>query len=186
MPGTPQALVQMRDSMNTAGSTRSASNTQLTDDDAVRVVVRIRPMNDNEKGREEACVLEAQAGAKSLQVRTSGRESMKQYAFSKWGWWWLFFWRGGVGGGGGGVVLVEVSVLGKYWWNMGDKGVLAHSLLLFLFLFCPDMVSGPTTTQKQFFEGCGIRNLLDSALNGYAATAFAYGQTGSGKTFTIR
>lgn len=98
MPGTPQALVQMRDSMNTAGSTRSASNTQLTDDDAVRVVVRIRPMNDNEKGREEACVLEAQAGAKSLQVRTSGRESMKQYAFSKWGWWWLFFWRGGVVG----------------------------------------------------------------------------------------
>ena len=27
--------------------------------------------------------------------------------------------------------------------------------------------------------------MLDSALNGYAATAFAYGQTGSGKTFTI-
>ena len=96
MPGTPQALVQMRDSMNTAGSTRSASNTQLTDDDAVRVVVRIRPMNDNEKGREEACVLAAQAGAKSLQVRTSGRESMKQYAFSE-----LAVVRFFLGGGGG-------------------------------------------------------------------------------------
>ena len=47
------------------------------------------------------------------------------------------------------------------------------------------MVCGPATTQKQFFDNCGIRGLLDSALNGYAATAFAYGQTGSGKTFTI-
>ena len=43
----------------------------------------------------------------------------------------------------------------------------------------------PKTSQEQFFNNCGIKNLLDSALNGYAATVFAYGQTGSGKTFTI-
>ena len=43
----------------------------------------------------------------------------------------------------------------------------------------------PKTTQEQFFNNCGIKSLLDSALNGYAATVFAYGQTGSGKTFTI-
>jgi hypothetical protein len=111
LPGTPQALVQMRGEMNTAGSTRSMSSksgrmgsSQLSDDDSVRVVVRIRPMNDNEKGREEQCVLEAQTSGKAVQVRTSGRESMKQYAFN--------------------------------------------------------MVSGPSTTQKQFFDGCGIKSLL--------------------------
>ena len=39
--------------------------------------------------------------------------------------------------------------------------------------------------QDQFFNVCGIKNLLDSALMGYAATVFAYGQTGSGKTYTM-
>ena len=60
---------------------------------------------------------------------------------------------------------------------------LSLSLSLSLYLCC--LFPGPTTTQQQFFNGCGIKGLLDSALSGYAATAFAYGQTGSGKTFTI-
>ena len=32
---------------------------------------------------------------------------------------------------------------------------------------------------------CGVRQLLDAALQGYASTVMAYGQTGSGKTFTM-
>ena len=32
---------------------------------------------------------------------------------------------------------------------------------------------------------CGVHELINSALDGYAATIFAYGQTGSGKTFTM-
>ena len=55
------------------------SHPQLGDDDTVRVVVRIRPMNSKESEREEGCVLEAQQSAKSLQVRTGGRENVKQY-----------------------------------------------------------------------------------------------------------
>jgi hypothetical protein len=40
-------------------------------------------------------------------------------------------------------------------------------------------------TQSEMFERCGIRELLDSCVNGYSSTVFAYGQTGSGKTYTI-
>ena len=32
---------------------------------------------------------------------------------------------------------------------------------------------------------CGVHELINSALDGYAATIFAYGQTGSGKTYTM-
>ena len=39
--------------------------------------------------------------------------------------------------------------------------------------------------QQRFFEESGITKLLDSTMDGYAATVFAYGQTGSGKTYTM-
>lgn len=41
------------------------------------------------------------------------------------------------------------------------------------------------TTQMELFSKCGVNELIDSALEGYAATIFAYGQTGSGKTYTM-
>ena len=40
------------------------------------------------------------------------------------------------------------------------------------------------SNQTEVFHQCNITKLLDSALDGYAATLFAYGQTGSGKTYT--
>ncbi|XP_031560241.1 kinesin-like protein KIF12 [Actinia tenebrosa] len=41
------------------------------------------------------------------------------------------------------------------------------------------------TSQAEMFEQCGIKNLINMALEGYSCTAFAFGQTGSGKTYTI-
>lgn len=41
------------------------------------------------------------------------------------------------------------------------------------------------TSQSEFFNECGITELLDSAMKGYRACAFAFGQTGAGKTFTM-
>ena len=82
IPSTPQFEKISRGGMSTAGSDMGAyggSHPQLGDDDTVRVVVRIRPMNSKESEREEGCVLEAQQSAKSLQVRTGGRENVKQY-----------------------------------------------------------------------------------------------------------
>jgi hypothetical protein len=46
-------------------------------------------------------------------------------------------------------------------------------------------VLGPSTTQEEVFETCGIKRILWSAVQGYAGTVFAYGQTGSGKTFSL-
>ncbi|CEL98456.1 unnamed protein product [Vitrella brassicaformis CCMP3155] len=43
----------------------------------------------------------------------------------------------------------------------------------------------PETTQLDVFGQCGVVQLIDSVLNGYAATVIAYGQTGAGKTYTI-
>lgn len=39
--------------------------------------------------------------------------------------------------------------------------------------------------QQSFFDDCGVKTLVDRALDGYACTTFAFGQTGSGKTHTI-
>lgn len=39
--------------------------------------------------------------------------------------------------------------------------------------------------QEDTFERSGVKDLLDSAMEGFSATAFAYGQTGSGKTYTM-
>jgi predicted metalloprotease with PDZ domain len=42
-----------------------------------------------------------------------------------------------------------------------------------------------STTQMDVFSKCGVNELIDSALEGYATTILAYGQTGSGKTYTM-
>lgn len=42
-----------------------------------------------------------------------------------------------------------------------------------------DAVLGPSSSQQQVFESSGVRDYLNAALDGYAATVFAYGQTGS-------
>lgn len=46
-------------------------------------------------------------------------------------------------------------------------------------------VVGPGDSQASMFDGCGVKRLIDAALQGYSCTAFAFGQTGSGKTHTM-
>eukprot|EP00658_Telonema_sp_P-2_P039287 TRINITY_DN2810_c0_g1_i2.p1 TRINITY_DN2810_c0_g1~~TRINITY_DN2810_c0_g1_i2.p1 ORF type:complete len:359 (+),score=93.54 TRINITY_DN2810_c0_g1_i2:190-1266(+) len=48
-----------------------------------------------------------------------------------------------------------------------------------------DHCFGPQTMQEDFFEECGVLDLVQAALDGYSATMFAYGQTGAGKTHTM-
>ncbi|XP_065054952.1 kinesin-II 85 kDa subunit-like isoform X1 [Rhopilema esculentum] len=40
-------------------------------------------------------------------------------------------------------------------------------------------------SQPEIFNQCGIKGLIEKALDGFSCTAFAFGQTGSGKTYTI-
>ncbi|XP_066058331.1 LOW QUALITY PROTEIN: kinesin-like protein KIF12 [Chamaea fasciata] len=40
-------------------------------------------------------------------------------------------------------------------------------------------------SQEAVFEGSGMRQLVELAINGFSCTVFAFGQTGSGKTYTL-
>ncbi|XP_059144272.1 uncharacterized protein LOC131931478 [Physella acuta] len=48
-----------------------------------------------------------------------------------------------------------------------------------------NVVFEPDAGQEDVFENCGIKKLVEAAMNGYTCTAFAFGQTGSGKTHTM-
>ncbi|NXL50553.1 KIF12 protein, partial [Podilymbus podiceps] len=40
-------------------------------------------------------------------------------------------------------------------------------------------------SQEAVFEGSGMRQLVELAIDGFSSTVFAFGQTGSGKTYTL-
>ncbi|NXI38346.1 KIF12 protein, partial [Galbula dea] len=40
-------------------------------------------------------------------------------------------------------------------------------------------------SQEAVFEGSGVRQLVELAIDGFSCTIFAFGQTGSGKTYTL-
>ncbi|NXJ90073.1 KIF12 protein, partial [Corythaixoides concolor] len=40
-------------------------------------------------------------------------------------------------------------------------------------------------SQEAVFEGSGMRQLVEQAVDGFSCTVFAFGQTGSGKTYTL-
>ncbi|NXW74197.1 KIF12 protein, partial [Hirundo rustica] len=40
-------------------------------------------------------------------------------------------------------------------------------------------------SQESVFEGSGMRQLVELAIDGFSCTVFAFGQTGSGKTYTL-
>lgn len=48
-----------------------------------------------------------------------------------------------------------------------------------------DSVFDPNTSQDEMFNYCGIKRLINMAIDGFVCTCFAYGQTGSGKTYTM-
>ncbi|XP_025836981.1 kinesin-like protein KIF12 isoform X2 [Agrilus planipennis] len=51
--------------------------------------------------------------------------------------------------------------------------------------FSYDAVFEPASSQEDVFEFCGIKELIEMAVEGFRCTAFCYGQTGSGKTHTL-
>ncbi|XP_055936454.1 kinesin-like protein KIF12 isoform X2 [Argiope bruennichi] len=52
-------------------------------------------------------------------------------------------------------------------------------------VFTFHVVFEPEATQEEVFDHCGIKRLIDMALDGFACTVLAYGQTGAGKTYTL-
>ncbi|XP_067136206.1 kinesin-like protein KIF12 [Centruroides vittatus] len=52
-------------------------------------------------------------------------------------------------------------------------------------IFTYNVVFEPEASQEDVFEFCGIKKMIDMALDGFSCTVFAYGQTGAGKTYTL-
>ncbi|XP_023215681.1 kinesin-like protein KIF12 isoform X2 [Centruroides sculpturatus] len=52
-------------------------------------------------------------------------------------------------------------------------------------VFTYNVVFEPEASQNDVFEYCGIKKMIDMALDGFACTVLAYGQTGAGKTYTL-
>ncbi|GIY91111.1 kinesin-like protein KIF12 [Caerostris extrusa] len=52
-------------------------------------------------------------------------------------------------------------------------------------VFTFHVVFEPEAAQEEVFDHCGIKRLIDMALDGFACTVLAYGQTGAGKTYTL-
>nr|CCA19067.1 kinesinlike protein putative [Albugo laibachii Nc14] len=48
-----------------------------------------------------------------------------------------------------------------------------------------DLCASEHTSQIEFFQRCGVVEILQSVVQGYLGTVFAYGQTGSGKTYSM-
>ncbi|KAL0583596.1 hypothetical protein ABG067_006515 [Albugo candida] len=48
-----------------------------------------------------------------------------------------------------------------------------------------DWCASENTSQIDFFQHCGIVEILENVVQGYLGTVFAYGQTGSGKTYSM-
>lgn len=52
-------------------------------------------------------------------------------------------------------------------------------------LFSYNVVFEPGASQEDILQYCGVKRLIEMAIEGFNATVFCYGQTGSGKTFTL-
>ncbi|CRK88043.1 CLUMA_CG001829, isoform A [Clunio marinus] len=52
-------------------------------------------------------------------------------------------------------------------------------------LFTYNVVFEPGATQEDIVQYCGIKRLIEMAIEGFSSTVFCYGQTGSGKTHTL-
>jgi hypothetical protein len=100
-------------------------NENFNEKDKVRVVVRIRPINDYERGNGDNEIISCDRASLIVEGKTQSRK----------------------------------------------------------FLF--DSVFDPNSTQDEMFNYCGIKRLVNMAIDGYICTCFAYGQTGSGKTYTM-
>ncbi|EGD76549.1 kinesin family member 12 [Salpingoeca rosetta] len=65
--------------------------------------------------------------------------------------------------------------------TVGVRSEVTESITSYTF----HQAQGSQCDQDRFFRNCGIRQLLNAAMEGFSCTAFAYGQTGSGKTHTL-
>lgn len=142
----------------------------------IRVLVRVRPLNDRESKFNPTNVLGVDNGgmASSIDFGIEGSSSKSS--------------RGEKGSGGTIHILDQATSasIGSAGYlsdgnnGNGGNGASASSSSK---KFTYDAVFGPRSQQTEVFDS--IKGIIDAVCAGYNGTIVAYGQTGSGKTHTI-
>ena len=143
--------------MLSSSSSTSASGEEEAPS-AIRVLVRVRPLNDRESSKSKS-VLQLQSGettsidfgikaaAAAAASSSSGEESSSSASSAE------------------GIVFIA---------DQQQQGTSS---------FTYDAVFGPESKQTDIFES--VKGIIDAVVGGYNGTIVAYGQTSSGKTHTI-
>ena len=135
---------------------------------AIRVLVRVRPLNDKESSKISVLQLHSSGGASraidfgiNVNNNSSSNESSNNDTNATT-----------VGSSGAGEGTVSIIDCGQQQQQQQQQ----HS-------FTYDAVFGPESQQRDVFES--VKGIVDAVVGGYNGTIVAYGQTGSGKTHTI-
>ncbi|KAL9186079.1 hypothetical protein ACHAXT_005317 [Thalassiosira profunda] len=138
----------------------------------VRVLVRVRPLNEREAkfSPDSALALENDGAKPTIDFGMNGKESKppssSRGSQGSQGTVSIADGQGGTAGGYG----------SGYESSGGGGGAPAKS-------YTYDAVFGPDSTQEDVFDS--VKGIIDAVCAGYNGTIVAYGQTGSGKTHTI-
>ena len=139
----------------------------------VRVLVRVRPLNDRESRFNPASSL--LVGDNSSLTNGESKQSASIDFSGDGG-----NPDGGAGASSGTISLSDAALPGQAsGYDSGSGGNSGAAPRQFTY----DAVFGPSSTQGEIYEA--TKGIVDGVVGGYNGCVLAYGQTGSGKTHTV-
>lgn len=142
----------------------------------IRVLVRVRPLNERESKFNPTSALSIDSGGMAPTIDFGNSDPSKLHGVKK-----------GSSGSGGTIHILDPSSTGNNSHGLGyssdgNSNVAAaggQSAKTFTY----DAVFGPRSQQVEIFDS--VKGIIDAVCAGYNGTIVAYGQTGSGKSHTI-
>ncbi|EJK76156.1 hypothetical protein THAOC_02097, partial [Thalassiosira oceanica] len=167
----PLALAHFR-----GGGTKKQNQKTMAESNKanVRVLVRVRPLNDRESRFNPASSLLVD-DRNSRPAATNGGNTSIDFSGDNGN------PDGGAGGSSGTISLSDAALPGQAsGYDSGNGGGGNGSAPR---QFTYDAVFGPSSTQESIYQA--TKGIVDGVVGGYNGCVLAYGQTGSGKTHTV-
>lgn len=149
-----------------------------SDDENVKVAVRVRPFNAREKQRNAKCIIEMHDQTTILFHPSLPSEEPKKFSFD-YSYWSHDGFKQDIPHDSASFCVPDPShINGAKYTDQVTYNRLSNDVrfLQFVLFF--------TFFQERVYEDLG-KDLLRNALEGYNCALFAYGQTGSGKSYSI-